>query len=133
MQQMSPVKLIYIFLGSVSLVVGITGVFVPGLPTTPFLLLTAWLFLKSSGKLYQMLLKNRLIGSYINEYHSRKGMTVRQKVSSIGVMWFMIIISVLFLIQSPVTKIMILLVGITGTVVMGFIVPDADIDKKDKS
>ncbi len=80
-----------------------------------------------------MLLKNRLIGSYINEYHSRKGMTVRQKVSSIGVMWFMIIISVLFLIQSPVTKIMILLVGITGTVVMGFIVPDADIDKKDKS
>lgn len=130
---MTPLKLLYVILGSLSLIVGVTGVFVPGLPTTPFLLITAWLFLKGSGSLHKMLLKNRLIGSYINEYHSRKGMTVKQKVSSIGVMWFMIIFSVLFFISSPVTKIIVLAVGITGTVVMGFIAPDADIDKKDES
>jgi uncharacterized protein len=113
-------KILYIILGTLALLIGITGVFVPGLPTTPFLLLTAWLYLKGSRRLHNRLLSSRLLGDYIREYQKQHGMTLRQKVSSLGVMWFMILISVLFLINDQRLSIAVLVIGLIGTMVMGF-------------
>jgi uncharacterized protein len=135
---MSPLKMLYILLGTFALLLGITGVFVPGLPTTPFLLLTAWLYLKGSEKLHNRLLKTKVVGNYIREYQKQKGMTLKQKISSIGVMWFMITLSVLFFIPDITVKIIVLIVGIIGTAIMGFVVRTAKIcdhpdqDKKSK-
>jgi len=126
---MKPAKLLYILLGTIALLIGITGVVVPGLPTTPFLLITAWLYLKGSEKLYNRLLRTRIIGNYIREYQNQKGMTLKQKVSSIGVMWFMITISVLFFIPDITVKIIVLIVGLIGTGVMGFVVRTAKSDQ----
>ncbi|MFO7722075.1 MAG: YbaN family protein [Bacteroidales bacterium] len=123
---MNPANAIWILLGTLSLLIGVTGIFIPGLPTTPFLLLTAGLYLKGSPRLYNALLSTRVIGDYIREYKAAKGMTLRQKVSSIGVMWAMILISVIFFIQSMNVMIIVLICGAIGTVVMGFIVPTAD-------
>jgi len=113
-------KILYIILGTLALLIGITGVFVPGLPTTPFLLLTAWLYLKGSRRLHNRLLRSRLLGDYIREYQKQHGMTLRQKVSSLGVMWFMILISVLFLINDRRLSIAVFVIGLIGTMVMGF-------------
>jgi uncharacterized protein len=116
-------KAILITLGTLSLLFGLIGIMVPGLPTTPLLLLTAGLYVRSSEKLYNKLISNRIVGSYIVEFRANKGMTRIAKISVISLMWIMILISVLFLINHMTVRIIVLLAGITGTVVMGLIVP----------
>ena len=116
-------KFILILLGTIFLLLGIIGILVPGLPTTPFLLLTAALYFKSSQKLYNRLINNPYIGDYIKKYYAQKGMTLVQKISSISVMWFMIFLSYFYFIESACINLIVAFLGITGTVVMGFIVP----------
>ena len=117
------VKLLLIFLGTLSLALGIFGIFIPGLPTTPFLLLTAGLYVRSSEKLYRSLIGSRFLGSYISEFQRKKGLTFAAKLYTISTMWTMIFISVLFLVPALIPKLIIIGAGITGTIVMGFIVP----------
>lgn len=116
-------KAILIFLGTVSLILAVIGIFVPGLPTTPFVLLSAGLYIRSSEKLYNALISNKLFGSYILKYQSNRGMTKSQKYFSIGIMWIMITVSYVFFISVFPLKIIILTLGVIGTVVMGFIIP----------
>jgi len=125
-------KTILILLGTLSLIIGVIGIFVPGLPTTAFLLLTAALYMRSSEKLYRKLLSNRILGPYILEFQSKKGMTKRTKLQAIGTMWFMITISSVFFIDPLNIKLIVISLGIIGTIVMGFIVPTADDPRKDK-
>lgn len=120
-----------IALGMISLCLGIIGIFVPGLPTTSFLLLTAFLWVKSSEKLYNKLINNRLVGPVILDFQNKKGMTLPVKLSAISTMWIMITISIVFFIPAMVIKIIVFIVGIIGTVVMGFIVPTVRITKND--
>lgn len=116
-------KVLLIVAGSVSLFLGVLGIFVPGLPTTPFMLLTGFLFAKSSPRLYNWLLMNKYLGKYILNYQRRKGMTLRQKIYALTLMWVMIAISAGLLVHSLPVRIVIIVAGIVGTVVMGFIVP----------
>lgn len=125
-------KTILILLGTLSLIIGVIGIFVPGLPTTAFLLLTAALYMRSSEKLYRKLLSNRILGPYILEFQSKKGMTKRTKLQAIGTMWFMITISSVFFIDPLNIKLIVITLGIIGTIVMGFIVPTAVDPRKDK-
>ena len=115
-------KILLIFLGTLFLGLGILGIFIPGLPTTPFLLLTAALYLRSSDRLYKKLISNKIIGKYIKNYVQKRGMTIRIKVHAIGIMWLMISISTIFLIEIIWVKILVLTLGIIGTIVMGFVV-----------
>jgi Uncharacterized protein conserved in bacteria len=87
-------KLLYIILGTVFLVLGAIGLFLPLLPTTPFWLLTCWFYLRSSEKLYDKVLANDLFGSYVKGYLVDKSITLRSKITSISVMWVSTIISV---------------------------------------
>jgi uncharacterized membrane protein YbaN (DUF454 family) len=117
------VRILLIVAGTVCLVLGILGIFVPGLPTTPFLLLTAALYMRSSDHLYNKLVGNRFIGSYLTEWRRTKGLSIRAKIKSIILMWTMIALSVIFGIEAIWLKVTVILIGITGTIVMGFIVP----------
>jgi uncharacterized membrane protein YbaN (DUF454 family) len=123
---LKPVRILWIFLGTLSLVLGAIGIVVPGLPTTAFLMLAAWLYLKSSPRLYQMLISSKYLGPYILEFQEKKGMTRRTKVHAIGTMWVMITISCVFFIKSLTIIVFVLGLGIVGTVVMGFIVRTVD-------
>lgn len=114
-------KPLFIVLGAVFLAVGAVGVFVPGLPTTPFLLLSAAMFLRSSEKLHQRLVSSRFFGRYIRSFHERGGMTVRAKAAAITVMWAMIALSVAVL-RAAVARYVVIGAGVVGTVVMGFVV-----------
>lgn len=80
-------------LGLLSLTLGIIGMFLPILPTTPFLLLSAWLFSKSSQRLNHFLLNNRVFGNYIRNYRSGQGIPKRTKIFSIILLWTTIMYS----------------------------------------
>jgi len=123
-------KVLLIVAGSVSLFLGVLGIVVPGLPTTPFMLLTGILFAKSSPRLYNWLLSNKYLGKYILNYQRRRGMTRRQKIYAFTLMWVMIGISAGLLVHSLPVRLIIIGAGIVGSVVMGFIVPLARNDNE---
>jgi len=128
---MTLIKILYILLGTVSLVIGVIAIFIPGLPTTPFLLLTAGLYMRSSPRLYRFIITNKYIGPIIQDFQKKRGMTRITKLRAIGTMWLMIGISVIFLIDSLTIDLIVIAVGVIGTVVMGFIVKTVDnSDKK---
>lgn len=80
-------KYLLIFLGTVTLLLGIIGIFVPLLPTTPFLLLSAALYFRSSRRLYDWLLSHPHLGSYIRNFRENKAIPLRVKIISVSMVW----------------------------------------------
>ncbi|NCB42680.1 MAG: DUF454 domain-containing protein [Clostridia bacterium] len=80
-------KYSYIFLGSVALLLGVIGVFVPVLPTTPFLLLSSFCYLRSSKRMYDWLIHHKLFGSYIYCYVTYKAIPKKTKVGTMIFLW----------------------------------------------
>ena len=81
------IRLIFVFLGSIFVGLAVIGIFIPGLPTTPFLILAAYFYIRSSNKLYNWLINNKILGVYIKGYLSGKGMPLRAKIVSLMLMW----------------------------------------------
>lgn len=115
-------KYLFVALGSLCVVLGAIGVFVPGLPTTPFLLLASWLFYRSSNRLRDKLLSSRL-GKYVREYERNKGLTMAGKISAIAMMTVMSSVSIIFFIHVIWVKILVGLFALSGFFCVVFIVP----------
>ena len=77
-------NLFLIFIGSISLLLGILGIFLPLLPTTPFLLLSAAAWVKASPRLYQWLISHRLFGEYIRNFREYRAIPLRVKICSVS-------------------------------------------------
>ena len=77
------VRLLFVFIGSIFVGLAVIGIFLPGLPTTPFLILAAYFYIRSSNKLYNWLINNKILGVYIRGYLSGKGMPLRAKIISL--------------------------------------------------
>jgi len=86
-------KAIYIVAGSVSLLLGVLGVFLPVLPTTPFLLLAAFCYLRSSERLYDWLMNHWLFGPFLYNYVTYRAIRLRVKVASLLILWSTLILS----------------------------------------
>ena len=80
-------KYIFAFFGTVSLLLGIMGVFLPVLPTTPFLLLSAALYMRSSQRLYAWLMSHKHLGAYIRNFREHKALPLRVKIVSVTMVW----------------------------------------------
>ena len=91
-------KTVYIILGTLSLALGIIGIFLPLLPTTPFLLLTAALYFRGSPRLYQWLLNHKCLGPYIRNFRENKAIPLRAKIISLLLMWGTMVYCIFFLI-----------------------------------
>lgn len=115
-------KFIYITGGCLAVTLGVIGIFVPGLPTTPFLLLASWLFYQSSARLHKKLNESWL-GKYIRRYQSKAGVSLLTKLTSIGCMLFMLSISICFFIEQIHLKYLVALLGFIGTCCILFLVP----------
>ncbi len=76
-----------IAIGTVALVAGVVGVFVPIWPTTPFLLLSAACYIRSSERLYHWLLDHRHLGRYVRDFVSGAGVPFRAKLIALSLMW----------------------------------------------
>lgn len=73
--------------GSVAVVLGVVGIFVPLWPTTPFLLLAVACYLRSSDRLYRWLLDHPHLGALVRDYASGEGIPLRAKVIALSLMW----------------------------------------------
>ena len=73
--------------GVLAVALGVLGIVIPLLPTTPFLLLAAFLFSKSSEKFHRKLMENKFLGEYIYNYSEKKGLKKREKIISLGTLW----------------------------------------------
>ena len=80
-------RYILAFLGTLSLLLGIVGIFLPVLPTTPFLLLSATLYLHSSRRLYEWLMSHKHLGPYIKNFREHKAIPLRVKIVSVSLVW----------------------------------------------
>ena len=80
-------KYILIILGSISLVLGVIGIFLPLLPTTPFLLLSAALYVRSSENLYNWLINQKYLGTYIRNFREHKAIPLHAKIISVTLVW----------------------------------------------
>ena len=81
------VKIALVILGVVSLGLGILGIFLPLLPTTPLLLLAAWCFVRSSPRLYDWLLNHPHLGEYIRNFREYNAIPLRVKIVSVSLVW----------------------------------------------
>lgn len=93
------VKTLLIIIGSISLALGVLGIVVPLLPTTPFLLLSAACYIKSSEKLYQWLITHKVLGLYIQSFRSGKAIPLKVKLMAIGTVWLSFGFSAIFVVD----------------------------------
>ena len=112
------VRLLFVFIGSIFVGLAVIGIFLPGLPTTPFLILAAYFYIRSSNKLYNWLINNKILGVYIKGYLSGKGMPLRAKIISLMLMWIFGSFAVLFGIPDSLffVKIIVFIILLIGTI-----------------
>lgn len=108
-------KMLLIITGSISLALGVIGLIVPVLPTTPFLLLSCFCYLRSSKKLYDWLTTHRIFGTYIYNYVTYKAVTKKAKIMALCFLWSSLMISML-LIDNLHVRLLLAAVGIGVTV-----------------
>ena len=80
-------KIFYTVTGTISLALGIIGIFVPLMPTTPFLLLSAALYFRGSPRLYSWLIHQKQLGPYIKNFREYRAIPLRAKVISVSLIW----------------------------------------------
>ncbi|MBD3211259.1 MAG: DUF454 family protein [Candidatus Lokiarchaeota archaeon] len=90
-------RILYYIAGTISLALGIIGMVFPILPTTPFLLLSAACYVRSSEKAYNWLIHNKIFGKIIRDYREGKGLPIKLKVITIILLWITILISIFFI------------------------------------
>jgi uncharacterized protein len=93
------IRALLIAAGSISLALGAVGIFVPILPTTPFLLLSAACYMRSSERLLNWLLNNKWFGQYIKNYQEGKGIPKKTKIIALSFLWITIIYSTCFVVD----------------------------------
>lgn len=102
---------ILIIAGSFFVALGIIGIFFPLLPTTPFLLLAAACYARSSKRLYNWLLSNKWFGSYIRNYREGKGIPLKVKILSISFLWIAIGYASIFVLHIFLGRIILILIA----------------------
>ncbi len=111
-----PVKILLIATGTILIGISIIGIFLPILPTTPFLLLAAALYAKSSKRFYGWLINNRVLGRYIKNYREGKGIPLKVKIIAISILWITIGYSAIFAIDILWVRILLVIIAIGTTV-----------------
>lgn len=118
------IQYMFIILGCIAVILGAVGVVVPGLPTTPLVLLASWCFYKSSPRLQAWLLQS-FLGKYIREYKDKGGITTHKRIYIILLMAAMVTVSTVFFIHNTIIRIIVAIAGLIGCIVVGFVVPKA--------
>jgi len=114
-------KQLLLIAGTICVVIGVIGIFVPILPTTPFLLLAAACYMRSSKKFYNWLLHNRLFGTYIRNYIEGRGMPAKVKIFTIILLWVAIGVSICIAAPTFIVKVVLIIIAIGVTLHIVFI------------
>ncbi|MGE6791750.1 YbaN family protein [Pseudomonas guineae] len=93
LQRNPAIRYALLAIGWLSVALGVIGIFLPVLPTTPFLLLAAACFMRSSKRFYLWLVNHRQLGPWIVDYLEGQGIPLKGKVYAISLMWLSIGVS----------------------------------------
>ena len=100
--------------GTVSLILGLIGVVLPGLPTTPFVLLAAACYAKASPRLHAALLNHRWTGPMLRDWESDRSLTRRSKAIAVGSMLLMVSFSIWSFRGRVVAQLALVVLGAVG-------------------
>jgi hypothetical protein len=106
----------FIVAGTISLGLGAAGVFLPILPTTPFLLLSATCYYKGSERMHRWILNNKLFGSYIRNYKEGKGISKNAKILTLFLLWITIGYTSFFITSNYVVQLVFFTIAVAVTV-----------------
>jgi uncharacterized membrane protein YbaN (DUF454 family) len=112
----APLRWLLISVGAICVGLGVVGIFVPLLPTTPFLLVAAACFVRSSDRMYQRLITHRALGPYIRNYREHRAITRRARIVALVVMWGTIGYAVLWPVDALALRVMLLAIATAVTV-----------------
>ena len=107
-------RIFFQVMGILCVILGIIGIFLPVMPTTIFIILAAWFFVRSSEKYYLMLIRNRMFGRMIRNYREYRGIDSKARIKSLILLWITLGISIL-LISILWLKLLLVAVGIGVT------------------
>lgn len=110
------IRRVWIIAGTLFMGLGTIGIFLPLLPTTPFLLLAAACYARGSKRFYNWLLNNRWFGDYIRNYREKKGIPLKIKILSVSFLWATIGYSTVFVIDIPLVRVILVLIAIAVTI-----------------
>ena len=111
--------------GTIALGVGLLGIFLPLLPTTPFVLLAAACYARGSERFHQWLLANRTFGPMVYEWEQHRSLPYRTKVMAIVLMSTTMAISIVFFVRPAWLKVVLALFGI-GLAIWMYRIPSRD-------
>ena len=109
-------KWLLMSLGILAMVVGLIGVVVPLLPTTPFLLLAAACFVRSSDTMYGWLISNRLFGGFIRDYREQRGVSARAKIMALALLWGVIGYTALTAVDAAWLRVLLVAIAVAVTI-----------------
>jgi len=109
-------RILLISLGIFFIGLATFGIFIPVLPTTPFLLLSATLFARSSDRFYGWLIGNRFFGKYIKDYREGRGVPIKVKMGAIVILWVTISLSIIFGLQILWARMLLIAVAVGVTI-----------------
>jgi hypothetical protein len=109
------IKGLYIGIGTFSLGIGIIGIVLPLLPTTPFLLLSAACYAKGSKRIYQWFINIKWIGNAIKNYHEGKGLSIKGKIISIIFLWMTILVSMSLMSPTILLQFLLIIIALSVT------------------
>ncbi len=116
-------RALYATLGVFAVALGIIGIFVPGLPTTEFIIAASYLFAKSSPRLEGWLEGNRWCGPMLRRFRETRGMPAKIKALALAWMWTGLVISLYMLAAAGIgIQLAVLTMGLVGTVTILFVV-----------
>lgn len=115
-----PIRYLLLALGLLSLTLGSIGLFVPVLPTTPFLLVSAFCFLRSSDRLYHWLLNHRIFGVFIYNYITYKAVPRATKIGAIVFLWATLGVSIAW-VDAAALRLLLVGIGIAVTIHLGLL------------
>ncbi len=104
-------RYLYVGLGLLFVGVGVVGAFVPGLPSTVFILIATFFFARSSPKFYNWVMNHRLFGSLVRDWRTGLGLSLRAKLSAVGLIAVTIGLSA-YLINALALKSLVVLCGL---------------------
>lgn len=106
---------VYFAVGSVSVVMGVIGIFLPLWPTTCFLLLAGWCFARSSPRAERWLHENRMFGRYLRDYRTHGVISPRVRTTSVITMWAFLALSAYLLLEHLWAVALLVLIGAAVT------------------
>ena len=107
---------VLIVAGTFFLGLGVLGIILPILPTTPFLLLSAACYSRGSNRFYKWLIGNRWFGKYISDYRSGKGIPIRAKIIAVITLWATILFTVFTIVTHPILRLILFIIAISVTI-----------------